>query len=166
MTNTYKITDKQVQTKITSIKGRGKTLQSDVQSAILLAIEHAQEREGDFTMLTTLYHALPKMVRRATFKAYVQSISPCSFRTITSKGGAKIKLFKKVTSDNAVAYDLNPQSAWYDFEPEKGDNEADPLTLEEIQAQIRKYVKTLKTKNEGNSNIVSYLDTLAKAVEA
>lgn len=164
MTNT--VNKKAIEKRITSLKGQGTKMQDKIQVLIVDCVKFMAENEGDTTLITKLYHALPNMVRRATFKAYLEAVAPVYFTQKESKSGGKIKVFKKRKGVEEI-YDWNTlgSTPFHAFEAAKGDSEADPLTVEELQKKIHTYMKTLKTKNEGNKKVVSFIDALESQID-
>ena len=136
---------KQIEAKITGLKRSGLNMQTNVHTLAIACLEHAQENDGDFTLMTKLYHALPQIVRRGTFVAWVKEYSPARFVVKKSKSGAKVKVFKKSKSEDANAFDIVEASNTpvHSFEAEKGTDEKEPLTCAELEAKVVKYVARL-----------------------
>lgn len=160
------LSDKDIREKIADIRKRGNNVQKDIQTAIIDCLTHAEANDGDFTLLTELYHALPVMVRRATFKAYVEAHAPTIFRTKKNKTGARYKVFLKNKSEDAPKFDLTPQKAWYEWEAPKGEDEADPLTLEEFITRMKSSITRLKNQaGENNTQVISMAEALETQLE-
>lgn len=156
-----------LETRINSLKKSGQNIQSKIHALAIECLIHAQENDGDFTMLSKLYHALPAIVRRGTFVEWVKAYSPSKFVTKKTKAGADIKLFRKSKSDNANPFDINGAMDMpiHNFDTPKGTNEAEPLTCDKLDARIVSYITKLQKDAEklGNREGVIHLaNTLEK----
>lgn len=160
--NTVKLAT--IEKKAKSIGTRGKTLQQDIHEAALLGLLFAEENNGDATGINVVYQNLPVSIRRASFKAWVEFNAPLRFVTKKSKTGAQAKVFQKDKSKAAEQKSYEHKNAqdipFWQFEPTKGDKESEPLTVEDVQKQIARYMKTIKTKNEGNDKVISFIEAI------
>ena len=64
--------------RIKSIKGRGKTLDTDTQTAIKLCAVHSK-KYGDFTCFNRLIEALPKSSKTSAITSYISDVTPLNF---------------------------------------------------------------------------------------
>jgi hypothetical protein len=132
------MTKQSIETRIKALHKQGNNIQLKVNELAIECLEHAAANDGDFTLMTKLYHALPSIVRRGTFVEWVKAYSPAKFVAKTAGNGAKIKVFQKDKGKDAKAWNIAGAMAIniQDFEVPKGVNEAEPLTCEELDNRI------------------------------
>lgn len=149
---------KAIEKKINNLKRSGANIQTKIHELAIECLEHAAQNEGDFTLMTKLYHALPSIVRRGTFVEWVKAYAPARFITKKSKSGAKIKVFKKSNAKDAPAFDIAGAKAVpiQSFEAPKGTNEAEPLTCEEVNKKILSLMTRLE-KQANDTQVLEYV---------
>jgi antirestriction protein len=156
------MTEKEYRKKAQSILRRGNNLNESIQELIIEGGKIAQDKNGDFTLLSELYNNfLTGGINKAQFRRYVVSLFPCRFVVSTNKAGAKLEQFKKDKSDSAKEYNFSPSESWHVM-TEDTKPEARAFDLEKSLASLAKRaLKSLSTEDQLMSD-----SDIAKAISA
>ncbi len=143
------------------------TIQSQIHSLAVECLEDAASKDGDFTMLSKLYNALPAIVRRNTFISWSQAFAPCRFTHKKTKDGKTVKLFKKASGDTANPYDIPTAQATLIQNYEAETQEPSVLTCESIDTKVSKYLAKIQKEavRSGDVKVQKHIKDLIDSLD-
>ncbi|CDK30079.1 hypothetical protein AMP1_7 [Burkholderia phage AMP1] len=139
---------------ITSIEGRGKKLQDDVQKAALSALHIVNDGAGDIGPANRLLLAVPSGMRRTALASYL-----VSFGKLKLNEDKETKREKPVVFDSKRPGDTDGASGitWYNFQPEP---ELNSDTVFDLHAAV---VALIRKASKGNNDTEFFRRILAAA---
>lgn len=131
-----------------------------IQFIALAALYHAQNHKDDFSACTNILHDLVNADKKTDLILWFETHAPMELRTVKTKTGASVKVFKKVKDDNANPYNLAQAKNTPYYAMTKAQKEKEAKEIEQFVKTERAAIKAKRKaieKGEYGSNVTGIL---------